>query len=34
VVENNVWIGSGAILLPSITVGEGAVIEAGAELQI
>jgi acetyltransferase-like isoleucine patch superfamily enzyme len=30
VVENNVWIGSGAILLPGITVGEGAVIAAGA----
>ncbi len=30
VVENNVWIGSGAILLPGITVGEGAVVAAGA----
>lgn len=29
-VENNVWIGSGAILLPGVTVGEGAVVAAGA----
>jgi maltose O-acetyltransferase len=30
VVENNVWIGSGAILLPGVTVGQGAVVAAGA----
>jgi acetyltransferase-like isoleucine patch superfamily enzyme len=30
VVENSVWIGSGAILLPGVTIGRGAVVAAGA----
>ena len=30
VVAENVWIGSGAILLPGITMGKGAVVAAGA----
>ena len=29
-VEDNVWIGSGAILLPGVTIGEGSVVAAGA----
>ena len=29
-IEDNVWVGSGAILLPGITIGEGAVVAAGA----
>ncbi len=29
-VKDNVWIGSGAILLPGVTIGEGAVVAAGA----
>jgi acetyltransferase-like isoleucine patch superfamily enzyme len=29
-IENNVWIGAGAIILPGVVVGEGAVIAAGA----
>ncbi len=30
IVKNNVWIASNAVLLPNITVGEGAIIAAGA----
>ncbi len=30
VVEDEVWIGAGAILLPGVTVGRGAVVAAGA----
>jgi acetyltransferase-like isoleucine patch superfamily enzyme len=30
IIENGVWIGAGAILLPGVTVREGAVIAAGA----
>ena len=30
VLENNVWIGAGATVLPGITIGEGAVIGAGS----
>jgi maltose O-acetyltransferase len=30
VIEDNVWIGGGAILLPGITIGAGAIIGAGA----
>ncbi len=30
VVEDQVWIGSGAIILPGVTIGRGAVIAAGA----
>lgn len=30
IVEENVWIGAGAILLPGVTVGKGAVVAAGA----
>lgn len=30
IVEDNVWIGSGAILLPGVTIGEGSVVAAGA----
>jgi len=30
IIENNVWIGSGVILLPGVTVGQGAVVAAGA----
>jgi acetyltransferase-like isoleucine patch superfamily enzyme len=30
VVENDAWIGTGAIILPNMTIGEGAVIGAGA----
>ena len=29
-VEDNVWIGAGAILLPGVTIGEGSVIGAGS----
>ena len=30
IIEKNVWIGSGAIILPGVTVGEGSVVAAGA----
>ena len=30
VIEDNVWIGAGAIILPNITIGNGAIIGAGA----
>lgn len=30
VIEDNVWVGSGAILLPGITIGKGSVVAAGA----
>lgn len=30
VVEDHVWIGSGAIILPGVTIGHGAVVAAGA----
>ncbi len=30
VIEKNVWIGSGAIVLPGVTIGEGSVVAAGA----
>ncbi|MDK2830942.1 acyltransferase [Methanolobus sp. WCC1] len=30
VVENDAWIGTGAIILPNITIGEGAIVGAGA----
>ncbi len=30
VIEDNVWIGGGAILLPGVTIGRNAVIGAGA----
>lgn len=30
VIENNVWIGGGAILLPGVTIGRNAVVGAGA----
>lgn len=30
VVEDHVWIGSGAIILPGVTIGRGAVVAAGA----
>ena len=30
VVEDNVWVGGSAILLPGVTVGKGAVVAAGA----
>lgn len=30
VLENNVWIGAGATVLPGVTIGEGSVIAAGA----
>lgn len=29
-IENDVWIGAGAIVLPGITIGEGAIVGAGA----
>jgi galactoside O-acetyltransferase len=29
-IEDDVWIGAGAIVLPGVTVGRGAVIGAGA----
>jgi acetyltransferase-like isoleucine patch superfamily enzyme len=29
-IENNVWIGSGAIILPGIRIGEGSIIGAGS----
>lgn len=29
-IENDAWIGAGAIILPDITIGEGAVVGAGA----
>ena len=29
-IENNVWIGVGAIVLPGVTVGEGSIISAGS----
>lgn len=30
VIENDAWIGAGSIILPGITIGEGAVVGAGA----
>lgn len=30
VIEKNVWIGSGAIILPGVTIGQGSVVAAGA----
>jgi len=30
VLEDNVWIGAGAVILPGITVGEGSIIGAGS----
>ncbi|HSA83690.1 MAG TPA: acyltransferase, partial [Patescibacteria group bacterium] len=30
VIEDNVWIASGAIILPGVTIGEGSVVGAGA----
>lgn len=30
IVEDHVWIGSGAIILPGVTIGRGAVVAAGA----
>lgn len=30
IIEDNVWIGAGAIILPKVTIGKGAVIGAGA----
>ena len=30
IINNNVWIATGAIILPNITIGEGAVVGAGA----
>ncbi|CAM8410404.1 WbbJ Acetyltransferase (isoleucine patch superfamily) [Candidatus Methylopumilus universalis] len=30
VINDNVWIGSGAIILPGVTIGEGALIAAGS----
>jgi acetyltransferase-like isoleucine patch superfamily enzyme len=30
IIENNVWIGSAAIILPGVHIGSGAVIGAGA----
>ena len=30
VVESNVWIASDAVILPGVTIGEGAVIGAGS----
>ena len=30
VIEDNVWIGAGAIILPNVTIGNGAIIGAGA----
>jgi len=29
-IENDAWIGAGAIILPNVTIGEGAVVGAGA----
>ncbi|MDO5536764.1 MAG: DapH/DapD/GlmU-related protein [Desulfovibrionaceae bacterium] len=29
-IENNVWIGAGAIVLPGVTIGENAIVAAGA----
>ena len=29
-IEDNVWVGSGSIILPGVTIGEGAIIAAGA----
>ena len=29
-IKNNVWIGAGAIILPGVTIGEGAVVAAGS----
>jgi len=30
VIENDAWIGCGAIILPNVTIGEGAVVGAGS----
>ena len=30
IIENNVWIGAGVIVLPGITIGENAIVAAGA----
>ena len=30
VIENNVWLGAGVIVLPGITIGENAIVAAGA----
>ncbi len=30
VIEDNVWIGSGAVVLPGVTIGEGSVVAAGS----
>lgn len=30
IIENNVWIGAGSIILPGVKIGQGAVIAAGA----
>jgi len=30
VIEDNVWLGGGAILLPGVTIGRNAVVGAGA----
>ncbi len=30
IIENDAWIGAGAIILPDVTIGEGAIVAAGA----
>jgi acetyltransferase-like isoleucine patch superfamily enzyme len=30
VIEDNVWLGNNVIVLPGVTIGEGAVIQAGS----
>lgn len=30
VIEDNVWIGSGAVILPGVTIGKGSIVAAGA----